>query len=122
MPVHTVGNVQPCPPQMFGITASPKPGIEGHVFRNPVDPASYMAMLCYKNGSLAREAARDRYATACVVAVTPGVADLSGGLRCAGGTWEGVADALAATKPGNGGAFGFFINQARLLLWAEFAG
>jgi hypothetical protein len=30
--------------------------VEGHFFPNPVDPKSYMAMLCYKNGSLSREA------------------------------------------------------------------
>lgn len=29
--------------------------MEGHVFPNPVDTESYMVMLCYKNGSLARE-------------------------------------------------------------------
>jgi len=33
-------------------------GLEGHFFPNPVDPASYMAMLCYKNGSLSREGVR----------------------------------------------------------------
>ena len=27
---------------------------QGHIFANPVDPSSYMAMLCYKNGSLCR--------------------------------------------------------------------
>lgn len=35
---------------LFGITAAPRPSTEGHVFANPVDPASYMAMLCYKVG------------------------------------------------------------------------
>lgn len=29
--------------------------MEGHVLPNPVDTESYMVMLCYKNGSLARE-------------------------------------------------------------------
>lgn len=29
--------------------------MEGHIFPNPVDTESYMVMLCYKNGSLARE-------------------------------------------------------------------
>jgi hypothetical protein len=29
--------------------AKPKPsGAEGHILRNPVDPKSYFAMLCYK--------------------------------------------------------------------------
>lgn len=41
--------------QVFGVTKDPHPGLEGHVFPNPVDPDSYMAMLVYKNGSLTRE-------------------------------------------------------------------
>lgn len=41
--------------QVFGVTKDLHPGLEGHVFPNPVDPESYMAMLCYKNGSLTRE-------------------------------------------------------------------
>ena len=41
---------------MFGILAKPKPSAsEGHIFVSPVDPRSYMAMICYKNGSLTRE-------------------------------------------------------------------
>ncbi|THG06539.1 hypothetical protein TEA_025038 [Camellia sinensis var. sinensis] len=40
---------------VFGITNDPQPSLEGHVFPNPVDPKSYMVMLCYKNGSLTRE-------------------------------------------------------------------
>ncbi|KAJ2787371.1 hypothetical protein GGI15_000796 [Coemansia interrupta] len=32
---------------------------DGHVLRHPVDPERYLAMLCYKNGSLAREWVRD---------------------------------------------------------------
>ena len=35
---------------LFGILPTPRPGVEGHLFANPVDPDSYMAMLCYKNG------------------------------------------------------------------------
>lgn len=41
--------------QLFGITDDPQPGLEGHVFTNPVDIKGYMVMLCYKNGSLTRE-------------------------------------------------------------------
>ncbi len=41
--------------QVFGITEDPQPGLEGHVFPNPVDTKGYMVMLCYKNGSLTRE-------------------------------------------------------------------
>ena len=34
---------------------------EGHVFVNPVDTSAYMALLCFKNGSLTREAVRDEH-------------------------------------------------------------
>jgi len=37
------------------ITENPNPGLEGHVFPNPVDAKGYMVMLVYKNGSLTRE-------------------------------------------------------------------
>lgn len=37
------------------ITENPNPGLEGHVFPNPVDAEGYMVMLVYKNGSLTRE-------------------------------------------------------------------
>ncbi|KHG24735.1 Xylulose kinase [Gossypium arboreum] len=40
---------------VFGITKDPQPGLEGHVFPNPVDIEGYMVMLVYKNGSLTRE-------------------------------------------------------------------
>ena len=33
----------------------------GHVFVNPVNCDAYMGMLCYKNGSLARQAVRDHF-------------------------------------------------------------
>ncbi|KAJ2724525.1 hypothetical protein GGI07_001872, partial [Coemansia sp. Benny D115] len=35
---------------------------EGHVLRHPARDSGYMSMLCYKNGSLAREWVRDRVA------------------------------------------------------------
>ena len=79
---------------MFGILPAPTPGLEGHVFINPMDPASYMAMLCYKNGSLTRERVRD--------AAAPGA------------DWAAFNAALAATPPGNGGHFGFFIDAPEI--------
>lgn len=34
---------------LFAVLATPKPsGKEGHILTNPVDPRTYMAMLCYK--------------------------------------------------------------------------
>ena len=45
---------------VFGSLTAPKPSAaEGHIFANPVDPAAYMAMVCFKNGSLTREFIRD---------------------------------------------------------------
>jgi xylulokinase len=53
---------------------------EGHVFGAPT--GDYMTLICFKNGSLAREAVRDAY----------------------GLDWDGFSKALRATPPGNGGA------------------
>jgi len=41
--------------QVFGVTNDSHPGLDGHVFPNPIDPNTYVAMLVHKNGSLARE-------------------------------------------------------------------
>jgi hypothetical protein len=68
------------------------------MFVNPVDPKSHMAMLCYKNGSLAREAVRNR------------VADRS---------WEKFDGLIAATPVGNEGNIGFFIDQSVQPLWTR---
>ena len=41
---------------LFAWTAQARPSAEeGHVFRNPVDPHAFMAMVCFKNGSLTRQ-------------------------------------------------------------------
>lgn len=52
---------------------------EGHVFGAPT--GDYMTLICFKNGSLARERVRDQY----------------------GLDWDGFNKALAATPAGNGG-------------------
>jgi xylulokinase len=54
---------------------------EGALFASP-DGSNYMALICFLNGSLAREAVRDEH-------------DLD---------WDGFTNALAQTAPGNGGA------------------
>ena len=56
------------------------PNGEGHVFGSPT--GDYMTLICFKNGSLAREKIRNDY----------------------GLDWKGFSEALRATKPGNGGA------------------
>lgn len=53
---------------------------EGCLFASP-DDTHYMALICFLNGSLAREAVRDRYAL----------------------DWEGFAQCLKSTPPGNNG-------------------
>lgn len=64
------------------LPGDPQPQLMGHVFCNPVDSSAYMALLCYKNGSLVRQAVRD---------------------RCAGGSWATFDALLAQTPAGNDG-------------------
>lgn len=80
---------------IFGICGASEsiPGEEGHIFVNPVDPESHMVMLCYKNGSLAREK---------VCSAT------------AGGSWDEFDQLLSQTAPGNNGNIGFFIDQPEI--------
>ncbi len=79
---------------VFGSLAQPVPSAsEGHIFVNPVDPAGYMALVCYKNGSLTREHVRD---------------------EVAGGSWDAFNRMLAATTPGNSGRIGFFIRAPEI--------
>jgi xylulokinase len=79
---------------LFASLSGPRPSaIEGHVFASPVDPAGYMAIIVYKNGSLAREEVRD---------------------RAAGGSWSEFAAALRRTRPGNGGHVGLFIREPEI--------
>ena len=80
---------------IFGIAGArdAAPGLEGHVFVSPSDPASRMLMLCYKNGSLTRERVRDMHA---------------------GGSWEHFNAALERTSPGNNGTIGFFVDHPEI--------
>lgn len=56
------------------------PNGEGHVFGSPT--GDYMSLICFKNGSLAREKVKDSY----------------------GLDWDGFAAAIQSTPPGNNGA------------------
>lgn len=40
---------------------SADPQSQGHIFINPLDSEKYMGLLCYKNGSLTREAVKNKY-------------------------------------------------------------
>lgn len=68
---------------LFGIESDfvPDPGGLGHVFIAPT--GDYMRLLCFRNGSLAREAVRDAYRL----------------------DWPGFGRAVEATPPGNRGRF-----------------
>jgi len=79
---------------VFGALSMPRPSAaEGHIFGNPINPQGYMALICYKNGSLTRESVRD---------------------ACAGGSWKRFDKALAATTPGNDGSIGFFFKEPEI--------
>lgn len=67
----------------------PTPALEGHIFCNPVQPEDYMALLCFKNGSLTREKIRD---------------------KCSSGSWEEFGKALRLTSTGNNGCLGFYFD------------
>ncbi|XP_049375735.1 xylulose kinase 2 [Solanum verrucosum] len=79
---------------VFGITKDHNPSMEGHVFPNPVDTESYMVMLCYKNGSLAREDIRN---------------------HCAEKSWDVFNKYLQQTPPLNGGRLGFYYKDFEIL-------
>ncbi|XP_061615127.1 xylulose kinase isoform X2 [Phyllopteryx taeniolatus] len=66
-----------------------RPALEGHVFVNPVDWRQFMALLCFKNGSLTRERLRN---------------------RCARASWELFSAALRRTPLGNNGCIGFYFD------------
>ena len=61
-------------------TATYVPDEGYHVFAHPITQGLHMTMLCYKNGSLARELVRDELGD--------------------DGTWENFNDAVSETKPG----------------------
>ncbi|NWX83908.1 XYLB kinase, partial [Nothoprocta pentlandii] len=67
----------------------PTPALEGHILCNPVELQAYMALLCFKNGSLMRERIRD---------------------DCASGSWDEFSKALTSTVAGNNGNLGFYFD------------
>ncbi|XP_070961014.1 xylulose kinase isoform X2 [Oncorhynchus clarkii lewisi] len=71
----------------------PRPTVEGHIFCNPVDRPSYMALICYKNGSLTRERIRN---------------------KCAGGSWEVFSSVLRTTPIGNNGNIGIYFDAMEI--------
>ncbi|XP_041421136.1 xylulokinase homolog (H. influenzae) isoform X1 [Xenopus laevis] len=71
----------------------PTPALEGHIFCNPVQHQDYMALLCFKNGSLMREKIRD---------------------DCSSGSWEVFSQVLTSTHPGNNGNIGFYFDAMEI--------
>ncbi|XP_075308790.1 xylulose kinase isoform X1 [Odontesthes bonariensis] len=71
----------------------PRPALEGHIFCSPVDLQAFMALLCFKNGSLTREEIRN---------------------RCTGGSWEAFSVTLRETPLGNGGNIGFYFDTKEI--------
>jgi xylulokinase len=79
---------------MFGAMKKPHPSAyEGHIFGNPIDPKGYMALICYKNGSLTREMIRD---------------------ACAEGSWRTFEELLSKTAVGNNGKIGFYFKEPEI--------
>jgi len=58
-----------------------------HLLAHPTTAGAYIAMLCYKNGPLAREKVRNEYAN---------------------GDWARFNELVAASTPGNGGYWGLY--------------
>ncbi|KAF0915606.1 hypothetical protein E2562_037461 [Oryza meyeriana var. granulata] len=79
---------------VFGITDLPEPSLDGNILPNPVDPKTYMVMLCYKNGSLTREDVRNHYAE---------------------GSWDVFNKHLEKTAPLNGGKLGYYYKEPEIL-------
>jgi len=78
---------------LFGPLLHPNPALEGHIFCDPVRPDGYMALLCYKNGSLTREHIRNLYASK---------------------DWTQFDQILEKTKPGNDGNIGFYFKEMEI--------
>lgn len=78
---------------MFTFMENATPGSDGHVLRNPVDPLSFMGLLCFKNGSLVRENISNQYCN---------------------GNWETFATMLNSTPPGNNGHIALYYDSPEI--------
>lgn len=72
----------------------PKPSLNGHILCNPLVSSDFMALLCFKNGSLTRERIRD---------------------ECAEGSWQLFSDLLESTPRGNFGNIGMYFDLMEIL-------
>ncbi|KAK2575698.1 hypothetical protein KPH14_012088 [Odynerus spinipes] len=72
----------------------PKTVTDGHILCNPIEDEAYMALLCFKNGSLTRERIRD---------------------SAAEGSWQIFNELLESTPRGNFGNFGLYFDAQEIL-------
>ncbi|XP_015183446.1 PREDICTED: xylulose kinase isoform X3 [Polistes dominula] len=72
----------------------PKTVIDGHILCNPIEDDAYMALLCFKNGSLTRERIRD---------------------SAAEGSWQIFNELLESTPRGNFGNFALYFDAQEIL-------
>lgn len=72
----------------------PKRFTTSHLLSHPTDVRGQIAMLCYKNGALARENVRDRFAN---------------------GDWNVFNELIEATPPGNGGHLGVYFPYPEII-------
>ena len=73
--------------------SNPKPALDGHILCNPLDQESYMALICFKNGSRTRERIRD---------------------ECSEGDWALFNELLESTPRGNFGNVGFYFDYREI--------
>ncbi|XP_071043346.1 xylulose kinase isoform X2 [Parasteatoda tepidariorum] len=78
---------------LFLWLTEPKSTLNGHILYNPIDSNQYMALLCFKNGSLTRERVRD---------------------ECAEGSWQLFNDLLESTPRGNFGNIGMYFDALEI--------
>lgn len=79
---------------LFLCLNKPKTALDGHIFCNPLDEESYMALLCFKNGSLTRERIRDSSAE---------------------GSWKIFNELLESTPRGNFGNLALYFDYQEIL-------
>lgn len=75
-----------------------EPTTESHLMAHPTDPEGFMGMLCYKNGSLAREYIRDSYAN---------------------GNWDDFNDYLVNKEAITEGNIGFYYWMQEIIPFAK---
>ncbi|XP_018574163.1 xylulose kinase [Anoplophora glabripennis] len=68
--------------------------LNGHVLCNPIDKDAYMALLCFKNGSMTRERIRN---------------------NCCEGSWDTFNHLLDSTPRGNFGHIGLYFDTQEIL-------